>query len=646
MMWRISLSLFAFVATIGFARANVIVETVHFPAVSATCWAIGGGANGFTEPCPVGATSYTGTPAGQTGSCGSSSSNYSGTCIVYVSSTGNDSGCTAQVPPITATPTAPCKTISVGVSLLRATSADWLLLKAGDTFANQDFNAICAQSGISATAPLLISSYGSGARPFVEPNNPSKGAAYISTGSCSSDYIAWIGIELYAYTRDPGNAAYNYASAATDVDGLSYEHAVATVMQWALIEDCKISFFSHNINYEPLGGGNTFVDRRNIILSAWSPNAYGYRGSVRAQNMFTDNGTANGAETTYQNLLDSGGWNATLNAPTAVSCSNASPTTCTWGGTLSHMPGADGNVVSFGGTLPTGLISFTLYCTINTNAGAGTFQITPASSNSYNPEGTALCPNGATVNVTSSVSGTTVQWADAGQNEYDRNLYDDNPGTDFEQNFSTRSSSGCFQFRGGAVIKDNVCSDSPSGGNVGNTTCGAAGGYSQPCIVSIINDNTWLSGIDQNTTAYYTINSATNSWGFQIQASSTVATNNITANAVAPSPDWAWDISGGFSSVTLTGNPISAWGTCPAVIDSGSGDTVSGNTCTSGGFSTATIGAYNAQLADCASLAGGCAATTAAFIKSAAARAPGTWPAELAADAVNTYVRNLFGLSP
>jgi len=636
MMRRISLGLCALVAMIGLARANVIVETVHFPSSpTPPCWTSNN--NSFTTKCvTIG-----------TGSCGNSSSNYTGTCIVYVEN-GSTGSCTAQTPPVLQTPPAnsfQCGTISAGIALLRATSADWLLLKMGDTFSNQDFLSACKLNGISATAPLLFSYYGSGNRPLVEPT----GNGYMTSGSteCAGggNYIAFIGIEFYAPGRDPGNAAYNYTAAATDVWGI-YLINSPNVMTWFLIEDCKFSFFGHNVDLEPFDGGNTFLTRRNIILNAWSPNAYTYRTSNRAQGMYTNNGTANGAETTYQNLFDSNGWNATLNAPTPVSCSNANPTTCTWGGTLAFMPGADASLVAFGGTLPSGLTAYTLYCTINTNTGAGTFQITPvnpSSTGTYDPEdATAPCPYGSPIGVTSSVSGTTVQWADAGQNEFDRNLYDDNPGTDFEQNISTRSSSSCFQFRGGATMRDNVCSDSPSGGVVGSTTCVGA------CPTSIINDNSWLNGIDgtSSSVAYYNINASTNSWGFQIQANGADITNNVTANStIGTSAAWAWDISAGYTGITLTGNPISDWGTCPSVIDADS-NTISGNTCTSSGFSTATIGAYNAQLADCASLAGGCAATTAAFIKSAAARAPGTWPAELAADAVNTYVRNLFGLSP
>ena len=164
------------------------------------------------------------TPTTGTGSCGNSSSNYIGTCVVFVSSsTGNDSTCAAQLPSVT-TPAAgqACATINKGISLLRTgATADWLLLKAGDTFVNQDFlgsgvgnQGLCAQSGISSTQPLLISSYGAGVRPIVEPL-PTDGNAIYSGGGggcgAGGNNIAIVGIEFYAYTRDPSNPGYNSA---------------------------------------------------------------------------------------------------------------------------------------------------------------------------------------------------------------------------------------------------------------------------------------------------------------------------------------------------------------------------------------------------------------------------------------------------
>ena len=252
------------------------------------------------------------TPTTGTGSCGNSSSNYTGTCIVYVSSsTGNDSTCAAQLPSVTSPSTGQaCATIAKGISLLRpGASADWLLLKMGDTFINQDFvgsgtgnGGLCAQSGISATQPLLISSYGSGARPIVEPN-PSDGAAVFSSGgggcAAGGNNIAIVGIEFYAYTRDPSNPSYN--SASPDINGTFFLNPVT----WMLIENCQFSFFSVNIDVDgSLNASNNsnVTIRRNVIVDAYATDEHSQGIYINATNNLL----------VQENLFDHNGWNATV----------------------------------------------------------------------------------------------------------------------------------------------------------------------------------------------------------------------------------------------------------------------------------------------------------------------------------------------
>ena len=83
------------------------------------------------------------------------------TRTIYVSSsTGNDANNGLS-------PNSAVATIAEGLSLIRDGSADHLLLKAGDTWVNQSFGWLNF-SGRSGTEPILISSYGSGARPLIE----------------------------------------------------------------------------------------------------------------------------------------------------------------------------------------------------------------------------------------------------------------------------------------------------------------------------------------------------------------------------------------------------------------------------------------------------------------------------------------------
>jgi len=109
------------------------------------------------------------------------------THAIYVSnSTGSDSNPGTQ--------TSPIKTLAKAQGLVGAGSADWILLKRGDTF--EGFGT-WKKSGRSAQEPLYISAYGTGARPqinsgvspgFIRP--PSRWCAVMWTTCTAAP--AWI----------------------------------------------------------------------------------------------------------------------------------------------------------------------------------------------------------------------------------------------------------------------------------------------------------------------------------------------------------------------------------------------------------------------------------------------------------------------
>src|SRR6266478_762988 len=93
----------------------------------------------------------------------------SGTRTIYISnSSGNDSNSGLSQ-------STPVKTIAKGVSLLRDGYPDWLLLKKGDAWTNEVLGNPIAVSGRSAAEPMLISSYGSGARPLLKTDASAPG---------------------------------------------------------------------------------------------------------------------------------------------------------------------------------------------------------------------------------------------------------------------------------------------------------------------------------------------------------------------------------------------------------------------------------------------------------------------------------------
>ena len=195
------------------------------------------------------------------------------------------------------------QTIAHGISLLRpGASADWLLLNEGDTFRGQDFSSLCARHGTSATTPLLISAYGSGARPLVEPTLNATGWAIGSYGGggcgAGGNNIAIVGIEFYAYMRDPSNASYTILP---DINGTQFLNPIT----WMLIEDCKFSFFSIDIDVD--GSLNASNDsnvsiRRNVIVDAYATDEHSQGLFVNSVNNLL----------IQENLFDHNGWNATV----------------------------------------------------------------------------------------------------------------------------------------------------------------------------------------------------------------------------------------------------------------------------------------------------------------------------------------------
>lgn len=114
---------------------------------------------------------------------------------VYVSSAGSDAndGLTELTPKLT---------IAAGGALIRDGYPDWLLLRRGDTFANQTLTSVSNKGGLDATNRLLVSAYGTGARPVVDCNGTSW------SNSSAKSNIAFVSIEITILSRGGGE---NYA---------------------------------------------------------------------------------------------------------------------------------------------------------------------------------------------------------------------------------------------------------------------------------------------------------------------------------------------------------------------------------------------------------------------------------------------------
>jgi hypothetical protein len=194
----------------------------------------------------------------------------------------------------------PYQTIAKGESLLRDGYPDWLLLKAGDTWTGEAFNFVQA-SGRSAAEPMLISSYGSGARPVVAPNPDvnSVGIGSLGGPGHGGDFLAVVGIEFYNYTRDPANPSFDPTN--RDMTGAVFLNPATSL----LIEDSKFSFFADNIDidlqFNPTPD-STVTIRRNVIVDSYSIDSHSQGvliGSVAHPVI-------------EENVFDHNGWNASV----------------------------------------------------------------------------------------------------------------------------------------------------------------------------------------------------------------------------------------------------------------------------------------------------------------------------------------------
>jgi hypothetical protein len=184
------------------------------------------------------------------------------TRMIYVSaSVGSDlnSGLSAS---------SPVKTLAKAQSLVLSGEPDWVLLKAGDIFHDNFYN--WSASGRSAQEPILISSYGTGARPLIDSGTASAGFNVRASTTLSINYVDLIGLQFYENNRDPASPTFNTSSAGG-----------TTGFQWyapggnVLIENCEFSYYRNNLDIESVNGqASNFVIRRCISADSWSTTSH------------------------------------------------------------------------------------------------------------------------------------------------------------------------------------------------------------------------------------------------------------------------------------------------------------------------------------------------------------------------------------
>lgn len=211
--------------------------------------------------------------------------------VVYVSSSeGNDSNDGL-------TPATPKATIAAGDALIRDGFPDHLLLKCGDTFTPAASTVMGRwKNGRSAAEPLVMSCYGTGARPVIKITDK-----FIDHNGQVRNYQAFIGLEIYKSNSDPASPDFTNTSGA---EGFRLVGGGDSI----LIEDCRVRFASITIQ---TFGGTPYTNvrlARNIVLDAWVKDSYITEGAG-IQGLYMSGVDGYVLE---ENFFDHNGWNETV----------------------------------------------------------------------------------------------------------------------------------------------------------------------------------------------------------------------------------------------------------------------------------------------------------------------------------------------
>lgn len=124
------------------------------------------------------------------------------------------------------------KTIAAGLALIRTGNPDWLLIKKGSEFVNE-FIDLQFHSGLSADERLIITTYGTGARPIIRYDGNVATTNLLYTGNTRNNgYIGVFGLDFYNSGRDPNHADFDIANEDTNIVFGDTHHLV--------LEDCRL----------------------------------------------------------------------------------------------------------------------------------------------------------------------------------------------------------------------------------------------------------------------------------------------------------------------------------------------------------------------------------------------------------------------
>lgn len=164
--------------------------------------------------------------------------------VVYVSSSGSNSNDGLS-------PETPVQTYSYAHGLVRTGYPDWILFKRGDTFTFGTLEGKLKKAGRSASEPMVIGAYGTGARPVINAQGFYSYSGTNPSPSMVIGYMVIIGIEFVGVG--------DYLAAET---GLT----ISAPIEDLLVEDCKFSEFTLAINIAVTASSSNIIIRRSVFV--------------------------------------------------------------------------------------------------------------------------------------------------------------------------------------------------------------------------------------------------------------------------------------------------------------------------------------------------------------------------------------------
>ena len=185
-------------------------------------------------------------------------------------------------------PIKPFQTIAAARAHLRADFPDWLLLRRGGIW-NEGLGT--PSSGRSSSERKLIAWYGGeGAMPLIRT-----GSTKIMQANFGLSFVAFVGLDFHAHTRDPANTV-DYQGPAGE-DGF-FVYNPSTASQSILWEGCRVRSYENGFNLQSTGADpSDIVIRRCVVLDSYNEGGH-------SQGLFT----AHYKLRLEESIFDHNGW--------------------------------------------------------------------------------------------------------------------------------------------------------------------------------------------------------------------------------------------------------------------------------------------------------------------------------------------------